>query len=181
MATLVKKLTDPTVMLASDHAYVKQVMQKCLDTDSPSARRLMAQEIHDNLTIHATLEEEIFYPALQRHGGEKGKSFVTPALQEHQDIKRLMTDLLDEDVASPNFRTRLKSLQERVLDHARKEEEMFPLADQSLPIGELARQMNMRRIQLMATVRPPSGLAIMALVFIGLGALMYFALRKQDR
>ena len=181
MPTLVQKLTNPTSMLASDHAYVNRVMQKCLDTDSPTARRLMAQEIHDNLTIHATLEEELFYPALQRHGGEGGERFVTPALQEHQEIKRLMTDLLDEDVTGPSFRTRLKSLQERVLDHARKEEEMFPLVERSLPIGKLARQMDMRRMQLMATVRPPSGLAIMALVFVGLGALAFFALRKRDR
>ncbi|HJU06207.1 MAG TPA: hemerythrin domain-containing protein [Nitrospiraceae bacterium] len=181
MPTLVQKLTDPTVMLASDHAYVKQVMQKCLDTNSPTGRRLLVQEICDNLTIHATLEEELFYPALQRFGGQEGEEFVREALEEHQEIKRLMTDLEEEDATRPHFRTRLKTLQERVLNHAQKEEEMFPLAEQTLPIGELARQMDMRRMQLMATVLPPSGLAIMALVCIGLGALLFFTLRKPDR
>jgi hypothetical protein len=92
-----------------------------------------------------------------------------------------MTDVQEGEVTRPDFRTRLGTLQERVLAHARKEEEMFPLAERSLPIGELARQMDVRRMQLMAMVRPPSGLAIMALVCIGLGAILFFALRKQDR
>ena len=76
MATLTQKLTNPLAMLASDHEYVKGVFTKCLNTESAAVRRVLVQEICDNLIIHATLEEEIFYPALAEWGGEEGHRFV---------------------------------------------------------------------------------------------------------
>jgi hypothetical protein len=56
---------------------------------------------------------------------------------------------------------------------------MFPLAEDRLPLRKLAKQMDIRRVQLMARVRPPSGLGIMALALIGLGAVLFMTLRKQ--
>ena len=69
MTTLMQKLTNPLAMLRADHAYVKQAFASSWVTDSFTVRRLLVQEICGNLTIHATLEEELFYPALEQFGG----------------------------------------------------------------------------------------------------------------
>lgn len=167
-------------MLKADHAYAKQTFSRCCGTDSFTVRRLLVQEICDNLIIHATLEEELFYPALEQFGGQEGRQFVEEALRKHQDIKNHINEVLQADVRSPDFRMQLGTLEERVLAHAEREEAVFPLAEDRLPLRKLAQQMDIRRVQLMATVRPPSGLGIMALVLIGLGVFLFVTLRRQE-
>lgn len=169
MVTLMQKLTNPLVMLRADHAYVKQTFARCWGTDSFAIRRLLVQEICDNLTIHAALEEELFYPALEQWGGEEGHQFVEEAIREHQNIKYHINEVMHADVQSSDFRMQLGALEERVLPHAEREEALFSLAEDRLPLRRLAKQMDIRRVQLMAKIKPPSGLGIMALVFLGLG------------
>ena len=181
MVTLMQKLTNPVAMLRADHAYVKQTFARYWETDSFAVRRLLVQEICDNLTIHATLEEELFYPALEQWGGQEGRQFVEEATREHQDIKHHINEVMHTDVRNSNFRMELGALEERVLAHAEREEALFPLAEDRLPLRRLAKQMDIRRVQLMAKVRPPSGLGIMALVLLGLGAFLFVTLRRQER
>ena len=181
MATLTQKLTNPLAMLASDHEYVKGVFTKCLNTESAAVRRVLIQEICDNLIIHATLEEEIFYPALAEWGGEEGHRFVEDALREHRDIKQGIAEVQQADVGDPDFRMRVGRLEEAVVTHAEREEAHFPLAEARLPLGELARQMDLRRMQLMAQVRPPSGLAMIGLVLIGFGVFFFLKRRRSPR
>lgn len=179
MATLMDKLTNPLAMLRADHAYVKQTFSRYWETDSFTVRRLLVQEICDNLIIHATLEEDLFYPALEQFGGQEGRQFVEDAAREHQEIKNHIHGVMQSDVHGADFRMLIGALEERVLAHAEREEAMFPLAEDRLPLRKLAKQMDIRRVQLMATVRPPSGLGIMALLLIGLGAVLFMTLRKQ--
>jgi hemerythrin superfamily protein len=181
MATLMQKLTNPLAMLKADHAYVKQAFTRWWETDSITARRLLVQEICDNLTIHATLEEDLFYPALEQFGGQEGRQFVEEATREHQDIKNHINEVLHTDVQSSDFRMKLRALEDLVLAHAEREEALFPMAEDRLPLRRLAKQMDMRRLQLMVKIRPPSGLGIVALVLIGLGAVLFVALRRQER
>lgn len=181
MATLMQKLIDPLTMLRADHAYVKQAFSRCLATDSLTARRLLVQEICDNLTIHAALEEELFYPALEQFGGQEGRQFVEQATREHREIKNRINEVMQTDVQGSDFRMQLGTLEERVLAHAEREEALFPMAEDRLPLRRLAKQMDIRRVQLMARVRPPSALGLMALVLIGLGALLFVTFRRQER
>ena len=177
MATLIQKLTNPLTMLAADHEYVKSVFTKCLNTDSLAVRRVLVQEICDNLVIHATLEEEIFYPALAKWGGEEGHRFVEDALREHREIKECIVEVEQVSMGDADFRMRLGRLEQAVVTHAEREEAHFPMAEAHLPLTDLAKQMDLRRMQLMAQVRPPSGVAMMGLVLIGLG--LFFFLRKR--
>jgi LPXTG-motif cell wall-anchored protein len=178
MATLTQKLTNPLAMLASDHEYVKGVLTRCLNTDSLAVRRVLVQEICDNLVIHATLEEEIFYPALAKFGGEEGHRFVEDALREHADIKACIADVQQVDVGGADFRRHVGRLEQAVVTHAEREEAHFPMAEAHLPLKQLAKQMDVRRVQLMAQVRPPSGLAMIGLVLIGFGLLFFLKRRR---
>ena len=179
MATLTQKLTNPLAMLAADHAYVKGAFSKCLQAESAVVRRVLVQEICDSLAIHATLEEDIFYPALARWGGEEGQRFVEDALREHRDIKQSIAALREVQTGGPDFRPRLTALQEAVVTHAEREEGHFPMAEAHLPLTQLAKQMDLRRLQLIAQIRPPSGLAMIGLVLIGLGVFFFVKRRRQ--
>jgi hypothetical protein len=180
MAPLMQQVTNPLAMLRADHAYLKQTFTRCWGTESFTIRRLLVQEICDNLIIHATLEEELFYPALEEFGGQEGRQFVEEAAREHKDIKRHIHNVMQTDVDRSDFRMQIGALEERVLAHGEREEALFPLADDRLPLRKLAQQMDVWRVQLMANVRPPSGLGIMALVLIGLGAFLFVILRRQE-
>jgi hypothetical protein len=178
MATLMQKLTNPSTMLAADHAYVKGVFSKCLQVDSGAIRRVLLQEICDNLVIHATLEEEIFYPALARWGGEEGQRFVEEALREHREIKEAINDVRRLDTGAHDFRVRVGRLEQAVVTHAEREEGHFAMAEERLPMKQLAKQMDLRRMQLMAKVRPPSGLAMIGLVLVGATVLFFLQRRR---
>lgn len=178
MATLTQKLANPLAMLASDHEYVKGALTRCLNTDTLAVRRVLIQEICDNLAIHAALEEEIFYPALAKWGGEEGHRFVEDALRDHADIKACIADVQDVDVGGADFRVRVGRLEQAVVTHAEREEAHFPMAEAHLPLKQLAKQMDFRRIQLIVQVRPPSGLAMIGLVLIGFGLLFFLKRRR---
>jgi uncharacterized protein (DUF3084 family) len=126
------------------------------------------------------LEEELFYPVLARMGGEEGRQFVEEATRAHREIKNRLEDVKQIDVCDQDFRMRVGALEEQVRRHAEREEHIFPLAEERLPLGELATQMDMRRLQLLAQVRPPSGLAMIALVLIGLGAFLFVTMRRKQ-
>jgi hypothetical protein len=81
-------------------------------------------------------------------------------------------------VGGPEFRTRVGRLEQAVVTHAEREESHFPMAEAHLPLGELAREMDLRRMQLMAQVRPPSGLGIIGLVLIGFGVWLFLTKRR---
>jgi len=151
---------------------------RCLQAERSTTRKLLAQEICDNLNVHATLEEELFYPALAEFGGTEGKEFVRKAMRDHQDIKAHMETLLQTDGEAGEFPSRVEALQDRVLSHAEQEEAIFPLAEAHLPLGELATRMDLRRVQLVAKIRPPSALALGAIVLLGLGALLILRMRR---
>ena len=178
MPTIVAKYANPVVMLAEDHRYVKSLFARCLQAECSTIRKLLAQEICDNLKVHATLEEELFYPALAEFGGTEGKEFVRKAMRDHQDIKEHMETLIHTAGESGEFPRRVEALQDRVVGHAEQEEAMFPLAEAHLPLGELATRMDLRRVQLVATIRPPSALALGAIVLLGLGSLLFLRTRR---
>jgi hypothetical protein len=82
------------------------------------------------------------------------------------------------DKGDADFRMRLGRLEQAVVTHAEREEAHFPMAEAHLPLGELAKRMDLRRMQLMAQVRPPSGVAMMGLVLIGFGLFFFLKNRR---
>ncbi len=62
-----KRATDALQMLKQDHDKVSDLFAQFIEGDSGNKRQL-AQQIFKELEIHSTLEEELFYPALQNQG-----------------------------------------------------------------------------------------------------------------
>jgi hypothetical protein len=80
--------------LRADHAEVKKLFaqyEKLAKTQAPSAERgQCAGEICDKLTVHATIEEEIFYPAAREALGAGHDEVVAETDVEHASAKELI-------------------------------------------------------------------------------------------
>lgn len=126
------RASKATDVLKEDHKRVKKLFGEYEDLEDGANDRKMRLfgEIHRELTIHAAIEEEIFYPAVE--GVEKGKrggeAVVAEAIEEHRVVKTLLQELAGLDPGFEAFDAKMKVLRENVEHHADEEEkEMFPL------------------------------------------------------
>src|ERR687888_332366 len=82
------------VMKKKDHRRVDSLYQDYQRLDGqPAEQRPVVEHICHDLEIHAKLEEDIFYPAVQAHVHEDGPDLVEEAIKEHGDMKRLISQL----------------------------------------------------------------------------------------
>jgi len=181
MRNPVKKFVDPLEMLASDHETVKLLFEQCEQAGPGMKRRLLTQEIFKNLELHATLEEEVFYPAIQRHLSYEEGAVVRDAFREHRQIKDLIRQLEAMDDEDAAFSSKMAALREEVQTHAEKEEQrIFPLAERSLPMNDVAFAMDKRRFQLMVQKPAPSVVAMLAFGLVAAGFLMFMFGRRRE-
>ena len=115
---------DALEILKQDHAKVKKLFDKTETADDREQKRIFSQ-IKTELEIHAHLEENIFYPAMQRHEGLK--EMVAESLKEHNAMKALLQEMATLH-AREDFEDKLEELIDNVEHHAEVEEEgkMFP-------------------------------------------------------
>lgn len=130
---------DAIAVLKADHQAVKELFAKYeeLGDRADKTKGQTAQKICQELTVHAAIEEEIFYPRVRRAGGEE-KDEVLEGVEEHALIKQLISEIeaLTPDVET--FDAKMKVLKENVEHHVEEEEtEMFPHARTSIPEAEL--------------------------------------------
>ena len=147
---------DAIALLKQDHKAVKALLTELADTTNRAqkTRTELLQKIATEIKAHATIEEEIFYPAFKAAGekADDGKMFFE-ALEEHRAAGDLvLPDLLKTDVQSDQFGGRAKVLKELIEHHADEEEkEMFPRARQLMDkaqLEQLGERMAQRKAEL---------------------------------
>ena len=98
------------------------------------------------------LEEDIFYPAIQAQLPEDGPDLVEEAIKEHNEMKRLISQLQTGGLVDTDYDGTVHQLMRGVQHHVREEEnEMLPRAEQQLgnTIEQLGIQMQQRKQQLL--------------------------------
>ena len=126
-----RKATD---LLEEDHDKVRGLFKEYRDakesSDTRAKTRLFAQ-IDRELSVHALVEEEIFYPAVKNADEEEAEDQVLEANEEHAIVKTLLAQLRQLDTRDETFDAKMKVLMEAVEHHADEEEkEMFPTAEE---------------------------------------------------
>jgi hemerythrin superfamily protein len=128
-----KREKDACDLLDADHRAVKKLFQQYDELSGSKARRsveqrlALAQEICRQLTVHAQIEEEIFYPALR--GVMKEADLLAEAEVEHATAKELIAQIESGDNADEAYDARVKVLGEYVDHHVKEERnEIFPKA-----------------------------------------------------
>ena len=129
-------------LLKTDHQRISGLFELAQQKKDFKGVREVFQEIRKELDIHAYIEETHFYPLFQKRKGFE--ELVNHSLDEHSEMKELLSELdaLGED--SNAFKERLDELQDVVEDHVEdEEEEFFPKVLKELGDEEL-QQLGMR-------------------------------------
>jgi hemerythrin-like domain-containing protein len=149
-----KRSENAIALLKSDHAEVADLFEKYekranrLDSRAKSA---LAREICEALTIHATIEEEIFYPACKEHL-EDAEDLLAEAKVEHQSLKELIGKIEGEKPGTDEFDAEVTVLGEYVKHHVKEEQnELFPKVRKSdMDLDELGKRLTARKSELQA-------------------------------
>ena len=146
---------DAIELLKADHDKVRELLKKLTQTTSRAvkSRQDLLEKIATELSIHTTLEEEVFYPAFKKVDGKLHEKMYFEAREEHRAVEDLvLPDLKKTEPDSESFAGRAKVLKELVEHHAsEEEEEMFPKARKSMStkqLNELGERMEERKREL---------------------------------
>ena len=129
---------DAIALLKADHRAVEELFEKFENSRRADQKAKIAQDICNELTVHAGIEEKDFYPAAQQ-ALEDDKDLVDEARVEHASLKWLIAQIEQEAPDSELFDAKVKVLKEYVAHHVKEEEkEMFPkLRKTDLDLDEL--------------------------------------------
>jgi len=120
--------TDAIVLLKEDHKTVEKLFKQFeqADEEALEEKRKLVDSIIEELTVHAYIEEEIFYPAA-REAVPETKDHVLESVEEHHVVVWMLSELLDLDARDETFDAKVTVLTENVRHHVEEEEdEWFP-------------------------------------------------------
>ncbi|MFZ5521508.1 MAG: hemerythrin domain-containing protein [Pseudomonadota bacterium] len=140
-----------TSLIRLDHSHVLATFHQYHAGTSPGRKEALAGTVCLALEIHAQLEEEIFYPELRALSTPV--SIVEKSTPEHNEMRRLITQLRSLRADDPAFDRTFAELMRDVMHHVADEETtLLPAAEQLLPperLAELGAQMTRRRAELL--------------------------------
>lgn len=153
-----QKLNDAIKLLTQDHKDVDALFKrydKLCESDGPSAQRAeLARQICTMLTVHTTIEEEIFYPAAR--AVLKEQDLLDEAEVEHASAKDLIEQIEGASPDSELYDAKVKVLGEYIRHHVKEEQdEMFPKVRRTeLDLVLVGEALASRKQELMGTEVP---------------------------
>ena len=150
MAKNQRKAVEAIDMLKQDHGRVQKAFKEFerLAHEDAEACHELVMSVCEELKIHTTLEEDIFYPAV--YDAIDDEEIMNEAAVEHETARMLIEQLENMPEDDPNYHATFKVLGEYVRHHIREEEgEMFPAARKTgLDFAALGARMRERREEL---------------------------------
>jgi hemerythrin superfamily protein len=147
-ATRRRTKQDAVTLLTEDHNKVKKMFkefEKLCKKDDNEGKEQLATQICKELTVHAQLEEEIFYPVVREAIDDD--DLMNEAVVEHTTAKDLIAQIQSMRVSDPMYDAVVKVLGEYINHHVEEEQnEIFPKARKSkLDLEEIGREMAERK------------------------------------
>jgi len=148
------KQKDACDLLDADHKAVKKMFKEFEELtesrgNTREKKRRLAERICLELTVHAQIEEEIFYPAIRK--AVKDDLMMNEAEVEHMSAKDLIAQIEEMDAGDPMLDAKVTVLGEYIDHHVKEERnEMFPKARATkVDLVKLRRQLEARKEELM--------------------------------
>ncbi|MEQ1683998.1 MAG: hemerythrin domain-containing protein [Burkholderiaceae bacterium] len=144
------KPLEAIALLRADHKAVDALFAEYDRARASSKKKALVAKICTELSVHAQVEEEIFYPAVKQ--ALKDKELVPEAIVEQATMKDLIAQIEGKEPDGEMFDAKVKVLSEYVKHHVKEEHtEMFPKAKTTkLDMLELGALMAERKKVLLA-------------------------------
>jgi hypothetical protein len=111
-------------LLKHDHREVESLFAELKSETSDERKLELGRSICIELTVHAQIEEELFYPAAKEAlPAQKSQDLVGEATVEHASLKQLIADIDGSAPGEELFDARFTVLEEYVKHHVKEEEE----------------------------------------------------------
>lgn len=153
---------DAPDLLMQDHREAESLFEQFEQTEEPDRLAVLARRICLALSVHAILEEEIFYPAAREllEDDPESPDLLDEAEVEHAAAKALIAEIQAMMPREPLFRAKVKVLGEYVMHHVREEEtRLFPkLREIGLEAYPLGADLAARKVALLFAHRSMLGL-----------------------
>jgi hemerythrin superfamily protein len=145
---------DAVALLKDDHRKVEELFAKFEKASGDGAKEKLALEICKELTVHAEIEEKIFYPACE---GEVEEDLLKEAFVEHDGAKLLIREIEAGGPGDEFYDAKVKVLSEQIEHHVKEEEAridgMFAQARKAgLDMDQLGERMSAKKAELLAQI-----------------------------
>jgi hemerythrin superfamily protein len=113
------KELDAIALLKQDHRTVEELFAQFEKAGGEGRKQKLATQICLELSVHAQIEEEIFYPACE---GKVDEELVKEAYVEHDGAKLLIAEIMAGEPSDEFYDSKVKVLQEQIEHHVEEEE-----------------------------------------------------------
>jgi len=141
---------DAIALLKADHRQVEDWFEQFEKARTDDRKLALATDICTALTVHTTIEEEIFYPAFLE--ATEDKDLHHEAEIEHDAAKKLIAEIEASGPEDDYYEAKVKVLSEMIKHHVKEEEQpggMFAEARKSdMDLDALGEQMAARKGEL---------------------------------
>lgn len=149
---------DAIALLKADHRQVEQWFEQFEKARDDERKLTLATNICNALTVHATIEEEIFYPAFL--AATEDKDMHHEAEVEHEGAKRLIAEIEASGPDDDYYDAKVKVLSEMIKHHVKEEEQpggMFAQSrDSDMDLQVLGEQLAARKAELEGALDAPA-------------------------
>ena len=135
---------DAITLLKEDHEKVRKLFKRFEEAgaNAHKTKGEIANKIIEELTIHAFIEEQLFYPAVRKldppDDGQEPEELVKEAEEEHGQVKAFLAELERMSPEDEYFDAKVTVVIDDVRHHAEEEEEeMFPKVRKAMGRDEL--------------------------------------------
>jgi hemerythrin superfamily protein len=111
---------DPFTLLHNDHEKVSELFQRIQSSKSSTERQDLFHELKNELLVHAEVEEEYFYPVLERK--QEDLELEEHAIDEHTQVKQKLEEI-ENTTDDQKWMSLLKKLKEDIEHHVEEEEQ----------------------------------------------------------
>lgn len=142
---------DAIALLKEDHRTVEELFEKFEKASGDGRKQKLAEEICLELSVHAQIEEEIFYPACE---GKVEEDLLKESYVEHDGAKVLIAEIIGGGPKEDEFYdAKVKVLQEEIEHHVQEEEKrlegLFAQARKAeIDMDALGQQLSARKAEL---------------------------------
>ena len=148
------KIQDAVALLKEDHRTVEELFGQYEKASGDGRKQKLALEICTELSIHAQIEEEIFYPACE---GKVEEDLLKEAYVEHDGAKVLIAQIMTGEPSDEFYDAKVTVLQEQIEHHVEEEEKrlegLFSQARQAgLDMDALGEELAARKAELKAEI-----------------------------